>query len=87
MPRQINPEHVAEWYDPWKLKAEFMWAGYDGYAEQCAKILNVTECTAKTKINNTKLSHEDTIALAKFLKLTPEKYCEIFLKGVFEGSK
>lgn len=87
MPRRINPDHVEPWYDPWKLKAEFMWAGYDGYAAKVAEILCVTETTAKTKINNSKLSHEDTIAIAKALQFTPEKYCEIFLKNVFGEPK
>lgn len=86
MARQINPENIKEWYDPWKLKAKLMWMGYESYAAACARALHVTERTACVKINNSILSHEDTILLAQFLGLTQDEYCEIFLKGVFESS-
>lgn len=81
--RPINPDKVAPWFDPWKLKAEFMFRGYENYGAPLAKILNVAEHTAKDKISLSRLSHEDTILIAKALKLTPQQYCDIFLKGVY----
>lgn len=81
--RKINPEKVAPWFDPWKLKAEFMFRGYENYGAPIARILNVTEQTAKDKMSLSRLSHEDTIELARALRLTPKQYCDIFLKGLF----
>lgn len=82
--RPINPDNVAPWFDPWKLKATFMFQGYENYGAPIAKTLGVSEVTARDKISQSRLSHEETIKLAQFLKLTPQEYCDIFLKDVFE---
>lgn len=81
--RSINPEKVAPWFDPWKLKAEFMFRGYDNYGAPIARILNVAEHTAKDKMSQSRLTHEETIEIARFLKLTPKQYGDIFLKNLY----
>lgn len=81
--RKINPEKVAPWFDPWKLKGTFMLKGYENYGAPIAKILHVSEQTARDKISQSRLSHEETIELAKFLGLTPAEYCDTFLKNLF----
>ena len=84
MSRQINPDEVKWWYDPYKLKALFQWQGYESYGEPASEILHVSVTQAKKKINKTILSHEDTIDLAKALNLSLKQYCKIFLKGVYD---
>lgn len=85
--RQINPDKVAPWFDPWKLKATFMFKGYENYSAPIAKVLSISELTAKDKISASRLTHEETIKLAKFLELTPQEYCDIFLKGLFKETE
>lgn len=82
--RPINPDNVAPWFDPWKLKGRFMLDGYENYGAPLAKVLGVSKTTVKAKISQSRLSHEDTIRIAQFLKLTPQEYCDMFLKGVFK---
>lgn len=82
--RQINPDKVAPWFNPWKLKAMFMYKGYENYGAPISKVLGVSESTARDKISLSRLSHEETIALARFLEMTPQDYCEVFLKDLFE---
>lgn len=82
--RTINPEKVAPWFDPWKLKATFMFKGYENYGAPIAKVLHISELTARDKISASRLTHEETIELAKFLELTPQEYCDIFLKDLFK---
>lgn len=82
--RPINPDKVAPWFDPWKLKAEFMFQGYENYGAVIAKILNISEHTARDKMSQSRLTHEETIQIAKYLHLSPEKYRDIFLKGLYE---
>lgn len=85
MGRRINPDNIAEWYNPYELKALFCHAGYDDYGEPAKEIFHVSdERTARRKINHSVLSHEDTIALAKALKMTPREYIRVFCKGTFE---
>lgn len=84
MGRQINPDEVKYWYDPYKLKALFLWNKNEAYAIPASKILHVGVDQAKKKINKSILSHEDTIDLAKGLGLNYKQYREIFLKGVFD---
>lgn len=83
--RPINPDNVAPWFDPWKLKGTFMLQGYENYGAPLAKVLGVNTSTVKAKISQSRLSHDDTIRIARFLHLTPQEYCDIFLKGVFEA--
>lgn len=85
--RPINPDNVAPWFDPWKMKGIFMIQGYENYGAPLAKVLGVNPGTAKSKISQSRLSHEDTIRIAQFLGLTPGEYCDIFLKNVFQESK
>lgn len=85
--RQINPDKVAPWFNPYKLKGTFMLKGYENYGAPIAKILHITEQTARDKISQSRLTHEDTIELARFLELTPQEYCDIFLKNLFEEPK
>ena len=87
MSRRINPDDVKYWYDPYKLKALFLWQGYDSYAEPASNILHVSLIQAKKKIKKSVLSHEDTIDIAKALNLDYEEYRQIFLKGVFDEDK
>lgn len=88
MGRRLNPKNIASWYNPYELKALFLHAGYDDYGEVAKDMLHVSSAViARRKINNTKLSHEDTIALAKSLKMTPNEYVRIFLKDVFEDGE
>lgn len=82
--RPINPEKVAPWFDPWKLKAEFMFRGYENYGAPLARILYIKEDTAKDKMSQSRFSHEETIEIAKFLKLSEEEYKAIFLKGLYD---
>ena len=85
--RSINPEKVAPWFDPWKLKTTYMMQGYDNYGAPIAKILHVAEHTAKDKMSQSRLSHAETIEIARFLKLTPKQYSDIFLKGLYDEDK
>ena len=88
MGRRLNPKNIASWYNPYELKALFYHAGYDDYGEAASEILHVSCAkSARRKINNTRLTHEDTIELAKALKMTPTEYCRIFLKDVFEDEE
>lgn len=88
MGRRINPEFIAEWYNPYELKAMFLHAGYDDYGSVAKDMLHVSsEKTARKKINHTVLSHEDTLALARGLNMTPREYMRIFCKGVFEDEE
>lgn len=64
-----------------------MLKGYENYGAPIAKILHITEQTARDKISQSRLTHEDTIELARFLELTPQEYCDIFLKNLFEEPK
>lgn len=73
-----------DFYNREKLKALFLFKGYGTYMQPASEILNCEVNTASTKINRGRLSHEDTIALAKGLKMTPRQYCEIFMNGVFK---
>ena len=57
MSRQINPDEIKYWYDPYKLKSLFLWKGYESYAEPASEILHVSVTQAKKKINKTILSH------------------------------
>lgn len=82
--RPINPDKVAPWFDPWKLKAEFMFRGYENYGAPLARILYIKEDTAKDKMSQSRFSHEETIEIAKFLKLSEEEYKAIFLKGLYD---
>lgn len=81
MPR-MKMDKVASWYDPIKLKTLFMWNLGEEYVEPAARMMHVEHRTAIRKINQTVLSHEDTIALAEGLHLTFNEYREIFLKDV-----
>ena len=81
--RQINPEKVAPWCDPWKLKAWFMFHGYENYSVPLAKILFVKEKTARDKMSESRLDHEETIAIARALKLSEHEYCQIFVKDLY----
>lgn len=83
MSRKINRDNIEEWYDPYKLKALFLYRGYDDYASVVSRVLNVSKATAPAKINRCILSHSDTIELAKALKMTPSEYCDVFMRGVF----
>lgn len=83
--KPINPDKVAPWFDPWKLKATFMYQGYENYRAPIAKVLHVSELTARDKISASRLTHEETIEIAKFLRLTPQEYCDIFLKDLFKS--
>lgn len=81
--RKINPDNVEWWFDPWKLKAHFMFNGYENYCAPIARLLNLSEKTVKNKVSYSRLSHEETLLLAKGLGLTMEQYCEVFCKGMF----
>lgn len=81
--KQINPEKIAPWFDPFKLRAEFMFRGYDSYGAPLARILCIQSHTATDKVSESRFSHEDTLAIAKALHFTPKQYCDIFCKGVF----
>ena len=82
--RQVNPDKVAPWFDPWKLKVDFLEQHYDSYGAPLAKILNISEHTATDKVSLSRFSHEETIAIAKALHYTPERYCQVFLRDVFK---
>lgn len=82
--RPINPDKVAPWFDPWKLRAMFMMRGYENYGAPLARILYIKEDTAKDKMSQSRFSHEETIEIAKFLKLSEEEYKAIFLKGLYD---
>lgn len=83
MSRKINLDNCEEWYDPYKLKALFLYRGIDDYVTASSRILNVARTTAPAKINRGMLSHSDTIQLAKALQMTPSEYCDVFMKDVF----
>ena len=79
--RRISPDHIADWYEPYKLKGQFLYRGYPEYGPPAARIMNVSERTAVDKINQSRLSHEDTLKLAEGLNLSMGEYCEIFCRG------
>lgn len=85
--RSINPDNVASWFDPWKLKAYFMFEGYDNYSAPLAKILGVNEDTAKDKVSQSRFRHDETLIIAKALNLSGEQYLEIFAKDVYGEEK
>ena len=82
--RSINPDNVAPWFDPWKLKAYFMFEGYDNYSAPLAKMLSINEKTAKDKISQSRLTHEETLIIAQGLGLNADQYLEIFAKNVYD---
>lgn len=81
--RPINPEKVAPWLDPYKLKAWFMFHGYENYAAPLAKILFVKEKTARSKMSESRFDHEETIEIARSLGLSEHEYCQIFVKNLY----
>ena len=88
MGRKVNIEKLPEWYNPFELKALFLHAGYEDYGEAAAKVLNVSCAkSARRKINNAILSQEDMIALAKFLRMTPREFLQVFYRGVFDDAE
>lgn len=83
----VNTDNHPEWYNCNKLKGLYMYRDYDSYVEPTMKFLGCARSTAKRKINTCTMDHEDTIAIARGLKMTPREYCECFLQGVFEEIK
>ena len=81
--RNINPDKVAVWFDPRKLKAYFLLDGYDGYTAPMSRILHVSEKTAKDKMSQSRLTQEETLLIAQALNLTLEQYGDIFAKNVY----
>ena len=82
--RHVNPDNIKWWFDMHKLKALFMYKGYENYAAPLARILFVQEKTARAKMNSSNFSHEETITIAQKMGFTLEQYEEIFLKDVFK---
>lgn len=84
MGRRIDPRNIKEWYNPYELKALFYHAGYDEYGEVAKDIFHVSDAkSARRKINHSAITHEDTLELAKALKMTQREYIRIFCKGVW----
>lgn len=82
--RPINPDKIAPWFDPRKLKAEFLIRGYDNYGPPLARILYIEEHTATDKVSESRFKHVETLEIAKALHFTPKQYCDIFCKDVFK---
>lgn len=82
--REVNPEHIAWWFDQYRLKAYIMMEGYINYGVPVARILSCNQRTATDKLNLSRFTHEETLRLAQALHMTKEEYLEIFAKGVFD---
>lgn len=80
---QIRKEH----FDRDRLKAMFLLKGRGSYLSPAAEMLCIDECKVSYKVNNNKLTHEETIMLAKGLELTAREYIDIFCSGVFTENK
>lgn len=85
--RAINPDKVAPWFDPWKLKAYFMLDGYDNYGAPLSRIVGVSEKVARDKVSESRFTHEETIMIAKAMGLTKDQYCDIFVKNLYGEKK
>ena len=85
--RPINPDNVAPWFDPWKMKALFMFEGYDNYSAPLAKILGVNEKTVRDKVSQSRFSHEETLDIAEAEGWTMEEYCQIFARNLYGDKK
>ena len=85
MSRGMNLEKLPKWYNPYELKALFLHAGYDDYGETAQVVFQVNSpSAARRKINKCTLSHDDTLNLARKLRMSPKEYLEVFCKGVFD---
>ena len=82
MSRRPNPEHIASWYDPEKLKAKFKWEKGIEYVEPVMRLLNVAHSTAEHKVCRSGIRHEESIIIAEYLNMSLEEYRQIFLKDV-----
>lgn len=82
--RRVNPENVAFWFNPWRLKAMFMLDGYDNYGAPLARILGVSAKTINNKVSYSRFGHEETLLIAKARKWDRDTYCDIFCKGMWD---
>lgn len=77
-------EALPVWFGKKRLISLFYYNEFDGYIEPGMQILGCSKSTIKRKMREGTFDHEETIALARALKMTPRDYCECFLKGLFE---
>lgn len=88
MSRRMNLEKLPPWYNPLELKSLFLHAGYEDYGEEAAKVFFVGDArSARRKINNAVLTHEDTLGLAIKLRMSPREYMRVFCRGVFDDAE
>lgn len=82
-----NKFNSPEWYNENKLRSVIYSRDIDNPKKAIMNIFHITEQPAYRRLNFGKMDHEETIILARALKLTPREYCECFLNGVFEELK
>lgn len=76
--------NLPEWYNYNKMTSVL-------YDRECSSplrtfmtIFDVGIGAARRRYTYGNLRHDDTIKIARALKMTPREYCECFLDGVFE---